>query len=304
MAEAELEHHGEHEGGHEEGHPPEKFDAMHHIIDHVVFGINKDGALVQEPYHHGEPIAGYEPKKIGPFKLEFTRYMQDLTVVAVLLFFVIVTVAQRVMRNVAGDKATRGPLANAVEALLMFVRDEVVEPIGGHHLVPYTPIFLTYFFLILACNFSGMVPWAFHGATASISVTGALGGSVFVLVILLGMYNQGPLAFFLHLVPHGVPFWLWPLMFVLELIGPMIKCFVLCVRLFANMIAGHLIVGNVLGMGIVGAGGVAAAASGLAIGLPLALGVSFLEILVCFLQAYVFTMLAVVFIGAAVHPDH
>ncbi|MCK6470835.1 MAG: F0F1 ATP synthase subunit A [Planctomycetes bacterium] len=303
---------GAHEApaGHEahgagEGHGKVKeFDASHHILDHVVMGLSTDGKIVPHPYHHGVAVAGYEPRMVGPFKLEFTRYMQDLTVVAVLLFVVIMAVTRKVLVAVKSDEAPKGKLANAVEALIVFVRDELVKPIGGKHLVPYTPLFLTYFFVILACNFSGMVPWFFHGATASISVTGALGGSVFVLILILGMYKQGVVSFWVHLVPHGVPWWLWPVLFVLELIGPMIKCFVLCVRLFANMIAGHLIIGNVLKLGIFGAAGAGAAVTGLAIGIPLALGVSILEILVCFLQAYVFTMLAVVFIGAAVHPEH
>jgi F-type H+-transporting ATPase subunit a len=95
-------------------------------------------------------------------------------------------------------------------------------------------------------------------------------------------------------VPHGVPWWLWPLMFVLELAGPIIKCFVLSVRLFANMIAGHLVITQLLALG-----GVL-----MLLGVPLALGVSMLELMVCVLQAYVFTLLAVIFIGSAVHPEH
>ena len=100
---------------------------------------------------------------------------------------------------------------------------------------------------------------------------------------------------------------MWPLMFFLELIGPIIKCFVLCVRLFANMIAGHLVISNVLALGVIGKKAmmpVGLAAISLAVGVPLAVGISGLEVLVCFIQAYVFTMLAVMFVGAAIHPEH
>lgn len=300
---------GHGEEGHGEGHEPQPFDALHHILDYPVFGISKDGKFVPYPVdsHTGEPIEGYEPMTIGGpdgMKLEFTRYMQDLTVVAALVAAVIILVARRVTHNVKYNEATKGPLANAVEAMVLFVRDEIVKPIGGSHLVPYTPLILTYFFFIAACNYSGMVPWAFNGATASISVTAALGGSVLVILLLLGMIHQGPLKFFVNLVPHGVPWWLWFPMLILELVGPLIKCFVLCVRLFANMIAGHLILGNVLNLGVFGLGSTGLAVMGLAIGVPLALGMSLLEILVCILQAYVFTVLATMFIGGAIHPDH
>ncbi|MCY3024240.1 MAG: F0F1 ATP synthase subunit A [Planctomycetota bacterium] len=256
----------------------ESFNAMHHILDQVVFGVDQgSGRVVWQPYgKHGHAVAGYAPRTIGPMKLEFTKHMAGV----------------------------RGALTNAVEAVVVFVRDEMVAPIGGHHLGHYTPLFLTYFLFILFANLLGMIP-SFGTVTGNVGVTLALGGSVYVLVWILGMWNQGPMKYILHLVPPGTPFWMWPLMFVLELMGPLIKCFVLCVRLFANMIAGHLIVGTVLGLGAFGGALTAGlAAMMLAVGLPLALGISLLEILVCFIQAYVFTLLAVIFIGAAVHPEH
>lgn len=278
---------------------------LDHIQDYAVVGLGKDGKIYPHPYQHGAPVAGYEPATVGPFKLEFTRAMQDLTVVAVLLAAVVIVIANRIRLNTSEDKAPKGPLANVVEAFLIFVRDELVKPMGGKHAAPYTPLFVTYFFFILACNLSGMIPWFFHGATANIGVTGALGGSVFVILTILGMYKQGPLHYFMHMVPPGTPWPMWPLMFVLELMGPLIKCFVLCIRLFANMIAGHLVVGSVLGLGVFKPGvSTGMAVMGLCVGAPLALGVGFLEILVCLIQAYVFTMLAVIFVGSAVHPEH
>ncbi len=288
-----------HEGGHAEHSP------LDHIMDYPVLGYGTDGKVYLHPVKHGESVAGYQAASIGPFKLEFTRAMQDLTIVAVLLGAVVLMIAHRIKLHVTEGKAPRGPLANLVETFVVFVRDELVAPMGGKHVAPYTPLFLTYFFFILLNNLSGMIPWAFHGATGNIGVTGALGGSVFVILTILGMYNQGPVAYFLHMVPPGTPWPMWPLMFVLELMGPIIKCFVLCVRLFANMIAGHLVVGSVLGLGVFKAGAsTGMAIMGLCVGAPLALGVGFLEIMVCLIQAYVFTMLAVIFVGAAVHPEH
>ncbi|HYG73531.1 MAG TPA: F0F1 ATP synthase subunit A [Planctomycetota bacterium] len=274
-------------------------DPMHHILDKVLWGVDATtGKVYYKPFgDHGHlTVAGYTPKMVGPFKMEFTKHMAGLTVGALLFFIITMMVAKRVLAAVHDNKAPKGALANAVEALIIFVRDELVEPVGGHHLAHYTPLFLNYFFFILILNFLGMVP-EYGGVTGNFSVTLAMGGSIYLLVWVLGMANQGPVNFLVHLVPPGTPLWMWPLMFVLELLGPLIKCFVLCVRLFANMIAGHLIISQLLGLGAI---------SGLLLflGVPLALGISVLEILVCFLQAYVFTLLAIVFIGAAVHPEH
>jgi F-type H+-transporting ATPase subunit a len=205
--------------------------------------------------------------------------------------------ARKVLHGLHAGKAPEGKLANAVEAIVVFVRDELVVPQGGHHLGHYTPLFILYFLLILTCNFLGLTPdvWNMWGtATGNFGVTAALGITVYALIWILGIKNQGLGHYLMNLVPKGVPWWLWPAIFLLELLGPIIKCFVLGVRLFANMIAGHLIISQLLALG-----GVL-----MLLGVPLALGVSVLELLVCVLQAYVFTLLAVIFIGAAVHPDH
>jgi F-type H+-transporting ATPase subunit a len=314
MAEAHTEAHVEHDphaapSGH--GHAEHKFDpgahAIHHITDKVLAGVDAStGAIRTYPYddHTGVALQGYVPKMIGPMKLEFTKHMFGMTVAATIIFLIGWIISRAVLNGLKGNSAPKGKLTNAVEAVITFIRDELVEPVGGHHLGHYTPIFITYFFFILVINLLGMVP-EYGTATGNFGLTLALGGSVYGLVWILGMANQGPVNFVLHLVPPGTPLWMWPLMFVLELLGPLIKCFVLAVRLFANMIAGHLIIGTVLGLGTIG-GALPAGIAGvmLLIGVPLAIGISMLEILVCFLQAYVFTLLAVVFIGAAVHPEH
>jgi F-type H+-transporting ATPase subunit a len=310
MAEAEKdaaheEHGREHE--HEEAEGPPKPEE--HIQDKVLVGLNANGEFVSYPYdHEGHPKNGYEPKVLltvlgKPLKIEFTKHMAGMGIVATLIFVIGVTVARRVLAGLQTNKAPKGALANAFEAVVVFVRDEMVEPMGGHHLGHYTPIFITYFVLILLCNLVGLIPEV-GTATGNFSITAGLALSVYALIWILGMYNQGPINFIVHLVPPGTPWWLWPLMFVLELLGPVIKCFVLSVRLYANMIAGHLIIGSILNLGVIGAGPVSASLIMLGIGIPLSLGLSFLEVMVCFIQAFVFTLLSVIFIGAAVHPEH
>ncbi|HLX64557.1 MAG TPA: F0F1 ATP synthase subunit A [Planctomycetota bacterium] len=311
-AEKPEEHRPEHEGAeHEGGEHAASSDPMHHILDKVLVGVDKTtGGVVYLPLgEHGHPReigtgVVYEPKKVGPFKLEFTKHMLDITVIAALFLALAMVVANRIKAGIAGGTAPKGKLANAFEAVVVYIRDEIVVPVGGHHLGHYTPLFITYFFFILIANLLGMIP-EFGGATGNVGITLGLAGSVYLLIWVLGMINQGPVNYIKHLVPPGTPWWMWPGMFILELVSPLIKSFVLSVRLFANMIAGHLIVSNVLSLGAIGGlmpTGIAAIM--LIFGIPLALGISILEILVCFIQAYVFTLLAVIFIGAAVHPEH
>ena len=303
MAEA-----GTHGEGHGDGHEGHGSDPLAHIKDNVIIGLGKDGQAYWWPVKHGhKQKKDYVAQEVGAgIKVQFDQHMLCILIIAVLLTTTVIMVARKVIKNIKADEAPRGPLANMVEAILLFVRDDVVVPTGGHHVAAYTPMFVTYFMFILVTNLSGMIP-LFGSATGNIAVTGALGGSVFLTLTLLGIYKQGPIKYFLNMVPHGTPLPLWPLMFVLEFTGPIIKCFVLCVRLFANMIAGHLVISNVLALGAIGKG--ATLSTGLAvmsifIGVPLALGISMLEILVCFIQAYVFMMLSVIFVSAAVHPEH
>ena len=300
--EAEPRHGGpaiDHEGGAHVEHAAGGGNPMHHILDSTLFGVDSTGTVQIRPYdEHGHPKnVGYAPKMVGPFKLEFTKHMASLTVVALVLFVVCMIVSKKVLAALKAGRAPQGKLANAVEAAIVFVRDELVEPTGGHHLAHYTPLFIMYFLLILLCNFFGMIPDVFGlwgTATGNYSITLALSLTVYALIWILGIANQGLVNFIVHLVPPGTPWWMWLPMLVLELMGPVIKCFVLSVRLFANMIAGHLILANLLAL----------TGALLLLGVPLAIGLSMLEVLVCVLQAYVFTLLAVGFIGSAVHPSH
>ena len=276
-----------------------------HIMDHAVLALDRTGGL--HWLWHLDPDAAHEKMKsfeaaggpmfLGPFACVITRHMLGQLLVGVLLCVFLIKVAREAARSVAEGTAPRGAFAHAIEAMVVFVRDEMVIPIGGRHAAPLTPLFLTYFFFILGDNLFGLIPEV-GTPTGNIGVTMTLGLSVLAIVFLAGMAKQGVAGFFIHMVPPGTPWWMWPLMFVLELTGPIIRCCVLGVRLFSNMIAGHLVISNTLGL---------AAYLGSAIlilGVPLAVGITLLEILVCFIQAYVFTLLGIIFVGAAMHPEH
>jgi ATP synthase subunit 6 len=187
-----------------------------------------------------------------------------------------------------------------------FIREEMVYAVmGKHHGHAFTPYFLCVFFFILFQNAFGLLP---HGATAtaSVAVTAALASTTLLAMIGCGMVAQGPLAFWMNLVPH-VPLALWPLMFVVELIGLCVKPFALTIRLFANMTAGHLIVLSCMGLILFFAKGGANSVAGWG-SAPLCVAfaafIMIIETFVAVLQAYIFTMLSIIFVNASVHPEH
>jgi F-type H+-transporting ATPase subunit a len=144
-----------------------------------------------------------------------------------------------------------------------------------------------------------MIPLLFGTATSNLGMTGLLALSVLLLSIGAGIKENGVGGFLHSFLPPGIPKALLPVIFALEVIGFFIKHGVLAIRLFANMIAGHLVIGAFLATIFIAK---SYAMAGIAV--PLALFASVLELLVCFLQAYVFTMLSVLFVGGTVHPEH
>lgn len=201
------------------------------------------------------------------------------------------------------SKSRAGLLARgAVEAIVLFIRDKLLHPIFHDATDTYLPYFLTLFFFILACNLAGLIPES-AAVTGNISVTFALASCTFMLIHFAGVKEQGPLAYVAHIAPGGLPFWLVPLIFAIEIMGLFAKCIALCIRLFANIIAGHVVSLAFLSLIFIFAQmspyiglGVAPAAVGLA------LFVYSLDVLVALLQAYIFTFLTALFVGGAVHP--
>lgn len=186
---------------------------------------------------------------------------------------------------------------NMVEAFVKFIRDEIAIPflgeVDGRRM---TPLFCSFFFFILTMNLVGLVP-CFNAATSNINVTAALAVVTFLFMTVGAMFRHGVVGFFKGFVPPGIP---WPILFILvpvELIGVFIKAFALMIRLFANEVAGHIVVFSLLGL-VLMFGYVALPAVGLA------LGVYLLEVFVAFLQAYIFTLLSALFIGERLHPSH
>jgi len=207
----------------------------------------------------------------------------------------------------------RGRLWNLLEVFLIYLRDNVARSaIGQHDGDRFVPLLWTIFMFVLGCNLCGLIPWV-GTPTGSFGVTLALAAATFLTSCLSGMAKFGVVGFFANQVPAMtlplvMAIFIKPLLLALELVGLCIKHAVLAIRLFANMVAGHLVL-----LGIMGLAFGATAAATFADAPPwlwggtatVAIGASVLfsglELFVAFLQAYIFTFLSALFIGAAVH---
>lgn len=188
-------------------------------------------------------------------------------------------------------------VASLFEPVVLYVRDEICVPnLGPKDGRALAPWFLTFFFMVLFLNLMGLIP-GWWTVTSNFMFTSAIAFVVFIFMTLYVVFRNGPVEWFKAFIPHGVPV---PILFIvtpIEIAGLVVKSAVLGLRLFANLMAGHIVlftlVGLVLGFGLVG--GFLA---------PIVVFVFFLEILVAFLQAYIFTMLSALFIGQVLHPAH
>ena len=192
-------------------------------------------------------------------------------------------------------------LTTLLEEYVTFIRDGLVLPNMGPEGRGFLPYFCTLFLFILSVNLAGMIP-GMKSANANISITAALALCSGGVILYSGLKYHGVIGFLKSFIPSGTPWWLVPLIFPLEVISTIIKVSVLAIRLFANMFSGHVALLCLLFMifmlgqtnWMMGAGSV----------LPimgLELFMTCLELLVAFLQAYVFTLLTAIFAGAVIH---
>jgi len=190
-----------------------------------------------------------------------------------------------------------GLRTNMLEAIVLFIRDDIAEKnIGNPEARRYTPFLCTAFMFILFMNLLGLIP-NFGSATGNLAVTCGLAITTFVLTQVASFRSAGAVGFAKHLT-GGVPWFLTPIMIPIEIIGLFTKPFALMVRLFANMLAGHMVLFFIISLTfLVTAWAVIAA-------VPMAAAIYFLEIFVGLIQAYVFTMLSAVFIGQGVAMGH
>ena len=267
------------------------------IMPHIT-----DSKHLEFPWFHGmNNWAGHVTLPTWPvtiagktFDLGPTKHIVYLLLAAVLAAVLLVGTARAHKRHTHEVGRPRG-FAAGIEGVILYLRNEVYMPVIGHGGERYIPFCLTLFFFIAIANLLGLVPYG-STATGNIAVTATLATITFIMVEVAGMRALGK-GYINTIVywPHDMPLLMkLPLTLVMtpvELIGKFTKPFALTIRLFANMIAGHVIILALIGL-IFMFGFFAAFAA-----IPMALFIMFLELLVVFIQAFIFSLLAAVFIG-------
>ena len=232
---------------------------------------------------------------LGGLRMPVTTHSVTIVAVSVILFLGLWWVSRR-------HESRAGRLLTALaEEYVTFIRDGMVLPNMGAEGRSFLPYFCTLFLFILSVNLAGMIP-EMKTATSNISVTAALALCSGGLILFSGLKFHGPIGFLKGFVPSGTPGWLVPLIFPLEVVSLIIKVCVLAIRLFANMLSGHMVlICLLLIIFIVGNMHVAAGAGLLLPAMGLEIFMTCLELLVAFLQAYVFTLLTAIFAGSVIH---
>src|SRR5215510_646874 len=174
------------------------------------------------------------PIKIFGIDFSITKHVLMMWIAAAL----IILIFRYVFRE---QRTVPSGAANLLEAIVVFLRDEVTLPTMGEEGRRYLPYLLTVFFFILFCNFLGLIPFA-ATATGNVSVTAGLALISFIMIQVGGIRVYGLKHHLQNLIPPGLPVWLLPIMIPVEIMGQLTKPFALCIRLFANMIAGHIVI--------------------------------------------------------------
>ncbi len=305
--------HHEHAGHGDHSAPVTMVESKAHFLDtgHL-FAHVQDANYIELPKFMGKTFTddhGHEhvgvkvPNLTGlPYgKGGFTKFMGLILIAAIVLSLVFGWLASRVKTG----KKPRGRIWNLLEFFVTFIRDEIAVPaMGAKDAKRFLPFLLTLFFFILTLNLFGMIPFL-GSATGALAVTAALALATFGVTVGSGIKKMGFAGFLKAQVPSmdlpgPLGMVLVPAIWCIEIFGLFVKHAVLAIRLFANMLAGHLVLA--IFMAFIGV----ASVSGLyylvtPVGLLASLAFSLLEFGVAFLQAYVFTFLASLFIGAAQH---
>lgn len=316
----------------------EKFDAgkaiLHHIADshewhfftvghtHVTIPLP---VIVYSPqrglsifssskFHHGEAVhegykldhdhivpvdaSGNVDASVKVYDFSMTKNVVQMLLAVITLVLIMTSIAKKYAANGA-NKAPSG-LQNAVEPVITFVRDEVAKPNLGHKYQKYLPYLLTVFFFILINNLFGLLPGAAN-VTGNIAFT-ALLGLISFIVILFSTNGH----FWGHIFwPPGVPFLVKLILIPVELLGVFIKPAALIIRLFANMTAGHIVILSFVSLIFIFGQMSTVAGWGFSpVSIAFSVFIYVIELLVAFIQAFIFTNLTAVFIGQAMEGDH
>lgn len=275
--------------------------AIDDIPDYITHHLEDARELEFGGLHLDLSQFAFDPIYIGGVAIDLspTRQLIFIFLAAILCIAVFVPVAKALRRS--GDESAPSGFANAAEALILYFRNDIVRANIGEDGDGYTPFILTIFFFILFMNLLGLTPFGIT-ATANLSVTAALAGIAFIVTEVAGMRALGPAGYArtIFYLPPGLPAPMKPIILVImapvEFLGKLTKPFALAVRLFANLMAGHILILAIVGLILVNQSFVVGGFS--VVGMSLLM---ILELFVACLQAYIFAMLTSVFIGLIRH---
>jgi len=277
---------------------------MHHTSDahEIAFESPFGGALFTihlpqwEPIHIGKLVLDLSP----------TKHVVFMLLAAFLVWLTMYLTGRSLQKQREAGEAPHG-LASMFESMVLFVRNDVAVANIGHGGEKFAPYIMTLFFFILYMNLLGLMPWG-ATATGNLAVTGGLALTAGLTIEISGMRALGPAGYIRTIVfappgTTGITKWLLTaIMIPVEVIGKLVKPFALCLRLFANMTAGHFVILSLLGLIFLFGTGPALIRWGVAGGsVFFVLFMMALELLVAFLQAYIFSLLTSVFIGLMQH---
>ena len=268
-------------------------------IGKAIFEHTSDSRVVELPFGLGE---WHLPTGWHLFGIDVspTKHVVFMVVAAILVFVTVRIAGRQIERRHREGKAPHG-FGAAIEAIVLFVRNDVAIANIGHGGEKFAPYILTLFFFILYCNLFGLLPWG-ATATGNLAVTGTLALTAFVTVEVSGLVTLGPKGYLktIVFVPPGITgigaVLMALIMTPIEIIGKLVKPFALTLRLYANMTAGHFVILALLGLIFIFSSWLVAAAT-----VAFVVFMMLLELLVAFLQAYIFALLTSVFIGMMRH---
>jgi F-type H+-transporting ATPase subunit a len=271
----------------------------HHLLEMTKKGID----VKKEGLNAGKIIpvdaAGEWDRSVKVYDISLTRNVVQMLLGLFILCWIMIVVAKRYKRGEGVNTAPKG-VQNLVEPIITFVRDEVAKPNLGHKYEKYLPYILTVFFFILINNIFGLIPGSAN-VTGNIAFTIVLGLISFVVILFSSNKHYWGHIFNPPGIPMGVKFILVPV----EILSVFIKPFALIIRLFANMVAGHIIIICLISLIFIFAGLNEYAGWGTSVfSIAFTIFIYFIEILVAFIQAFIFSMLTAVFVGQAFETGH
>ncbi len=301
-----------------------------HVATEGAAGGFNAGRVIIEHVSNGEHPLIHLPTVFG-IDFSVTKHVFMLWLVAAVVFVIVTWAVRRYLRQ---DQRLPSGFMNGLEAVVVFIRDSIVQPnVGRKWVDTWTPLVLTLFVFILCANAIGLIPifdvlglidhWVLHSsegsfikrllhggttATANFNVTAALATITFGAIIAAGAKAHGFLQHWKNMVPPGMAWPIYILLIPIEIMGMFVRPFALTMRLAANMTGGHIAILAILSFVFLFAQlfghALAGIGVGIAVSVPLAVAISGLEIIVVLVQAYVFTLLTAVFIGMAIHVHH